>query len=311
MKSYIYENSRIIAQRNGGQTAAKYFYVNDRLGSVRQLIDMSGNVERNYTYSPFGQVLEQGGSFDNPFMFTGQWFDDEISQYYLRARMYDPALMRFTSRDPVRGKFKNPLTLHVYLYCRNDPINAIDPDGRLALLFGGSFSGNISASDYGSLFCKKFAGIGAMVAYYSAILPAATKLTEYGGIGATGGAGFVVAWDHTKHFNDRNAWSWGTMQWLAGGGSFATGTGGSITVDVGISNAKHVSQLSGYFAEFGVSGIIPSLGGVTVGGTLSRGITAEGEWNDIWLGTVSAGGGTAGVEGHLFVGHAWVQEYEW
>ena len=117
MKSYIYENSRIIAQRNGGQTAAKYFYVNDRLGSVRQLIDMSGNVERNYTYSPFGQVLEQGGSFDNPFMFTGQWFDDEISQYYLRARMYDPALMRFTSRDAVRGKFKNPLALHVYLYC--------------------------------------------------------------------------------------------------------------------------------------------------------------------------------------------------
>ena len=133
MKSYIYENSRIIAQRNGGQTAAKYFYVNDRLGSVRQLIDMYGNVERNYTYGPFGQVLESGtagGAPSNPFMFTGQWFDDEISQYYLRARMYDPALMRFTSRDAVRGKFKNPLALHVYLYCLNDPINRTDRDGR-------------------------------------------------------------------------------------------------------------------------------------------------------------------------------------
>jgi len=139
MKSYIYENSRIIAQRNGGQTAAKYFYVNDRLGSVRQVLNDTGSVVRNYTYSPFGQVLEQGGSFDNPFMFTGQWFDDEISQYCLRARMYDPALMRFTSRDPVRGKFKNPLALHVYLYCLNDPINATDPSGELLGLPGMSY----------------------------------------------------------------------------------------------------------------------------------------------------------------------------
>jgi len=60
MKSYIYANSQILAQRNGDQTAAKYFYVNDRLGSVRQVIDMSGNVKRNYTYGPFGQVLESG-----------------------------------------------------------------------------------------------------------------------------------------------------------------------------------------------------------------------------------------------------------
>ena len=38
-KSYIYENSRIIAQRD---SANKYFYVKDRLGSVRQLINGGG-----------------------------------------------------------------------------------------------------------------------------------------------------------------------------------------------------------------------------------------------------------------------------
>ena len=143
IKSYIYENSRIIAQRDGDQTATKYFYVNDRLGSVRQVIDMSGSVKRNYTYSPFGQLLESGtasGAPSNPFMFTGQWFDDEISQYYLRARMYDPTLMRFTARDPVRGKFEDPLTLHPYLYCLSDPLNRADPSGRIAALIGGSLS---------------------------------------------------------------------------------------------------------------------------------------------------------------------------
>lgn len=133
VKSYIYENSRIIAQWDEGQSANEYFYVKDRLGSVRQLINGSGSVVRNYTYSPFGQLLESGaagGAPSNPFMFTGQWFDDEITQYYLRARMYDPVLMRFTARDPVRGKFKDPITLHKYLYCGNDPINRTDPDGR-------------------------------------------------------------------------------------------------------------------------------------------------------------------------------------
>lgn len=84
VKSYIYENSRIIVQRDGGQTANEYFYVKDRLGSVRQIIDSAGNVVKNYTYSPFGRVLEEDGSFENPFKFTGQWFDDEISQYYSR-----------------------------------------------------------------------------------------------------------------------------------------------------------------------------------------------------------------------------------
>ena len=159
-KSYIYtDTSRILCQRvpqvlvpkvrvpqvlvpkvlvpqvrNGGQAAAEYFYVTDRLGSVRQLIDDTGSVVRNYTYSPFGQLLEQGqagGAPTNPYMFTGQWFDDEIEQYYLRARMYDPNMMRFTARDPVRGKFKNPMTLHKYLYCTNDPTNKIDPSGEV------------------------------------------------------------------------------------------------------------------------------------------------------------------------------------
>ena len=45
--------------------------------------------------------------------------------------MYDPELMRFTTRDPVKGKFNDPITLHPYLYCINDPLNEIDPSGEL------------------------------------------------------------------------------------------------------------------------------------------------------------------------------------
>ena len=89
-----------------------------------------------YTYDPFGELFDdetEETTISNPFKFTGQYFDDEIiDEYYLRARQYNPHIGRFTSRDPVKGKFEEPLTLHKYLYCTNNPINLIDPDGRIA-----------------------------------------------------------------------------------------------------------------------------------------------------------------------------------
>ena len=62
----------------------------DRLGSVRQVINQGGSVMNYYTYNPFGETIESGGTFANAFMFTGQWFDSEINEYYLRARQYEP-----------------------------------------------------------------------------------------------------------------------------------------------------------------------------------------------------------------------------
>ncbi|HUW20596.1 MAG TPA: RHS repeat-associated core domain-containing protein [Sedimentisphaerales bacterium] len=140
-KSYIYENSRIIAQRDGDHTADRYFYLHDRLGSVRLLIDTSASVKDRYIYGPFGELHTYTADYEetitNPFKFTGQYFDADIDQYYLRARQYDPNLARFTSRDPVFGKFEEPLSLHRYLYCQNQPISRTDPLGLLYIPAGG------------------------------------------------------------------------------------------------------------------------------------------------------------------------------
>jgi len=140
-KAYIYANGQIIAQHDGAPaTTNKYFYLHDRLGSVRQIINYESsqvNVVDRYTYTPFGETYpsetQQDATLKNRFMFTGQYYDDEIGQYYLRARQYDPYLARFTTRDPVTGKFREPLTLHRYLYCLNDPIDNIDPSGEETL----------------------------------------------------------------------------------------------------------------------------------------------------------------------------------
>ena len=80
------------------------------------VINQSAQTENTYTYNPFGQDIETTGSLDNPWKYTGQYHDKEIDQYYLSARQYDPQTARFTGRDPITGDFKEPMTLHAYLY---------------------------------------------------------------------------------------------------------------------------------------------------------------------------------------------------
>ena len=170
LKTYIYANGQVLCQHDGDYSAPRYFYIHDRLGSVRQIINTSGNVVNYYTYEPFGETIEQtsDGSLatGDGFMFTGQYFDTEIDQYYLRARQYDPHISRFTARDPIRGKFEEPMTLHVYLYCINDPINKIDPFGLDYVDFNfnwtyGMVPGLIEGSIIGSGGGKVGASIGA------------------------------------------------------------------------------------------------------------------------------------------------------
>ncbi len=147
VKTYIYSNSQIIAQHTGDHTADRYFYLHDRLGSVRQVIDTSGDVKNRYTYNPFGELYPAPDfeeTVNNPFKFAGQYFDSEIDEYYLRARQYDPHIARFTARDPVFGKLKEPMTLHVYLYCRNNPGNMVDLDGKWVYWQGLSFGAGVS-----------------------------------------------------------------------------------------------------------------------------------------------------------------------
>jgi hypothetical protein len=47
--------------------------------------------------------------------------------YYFRARWYDPVTGRWLSRDPIGEKGGHNL----YDFCRNHPVNAVDPLGRL------------------------------------------------------------------------------------------------------------------------------------------------------------------------------------
>jgi RHS repeat-associated protein len=96
------------------------------------LTDTSGQLlsGQAYHYSPFGEAIDHPAQPEAAHLFTGEYYDSDLSLYYLRARLYDPCLGRFTSCDPVDDQANK---LHRYVYCGNDGVNAVDISGRSSL----------------------------------------------------------------------------------------------------------------------------------------------------------------------------------
>lgn len=168
-RTYLYANSQVIAQHNGFYKDDIYFYLHDRLGSVRQVIDTSASVKNKYVYQPFGESFasEQAENVTNAFKFTGQLIDAEVEQYYLRARQYDLSIHRFPSRDSYEGTFESPLELHRYLYCMNEPINCWDPSGEMGFIgiIIGTGTSNWMRSEEAKVRAGQLAAVTALVGY--------------------------------------------------------------------------------------------------------------------------------------------------
>ncbi len=111
-----------LSMRRGGQS---YFYHQDALGSVAGLSNAGGAVVRSYQYDVFGKIRSQTGSLLNPYTYTGQRLDSQTGLHYFRARYYDQATGRFTSRDPLGFTTGENL----YGYVMNNPMNWRDPLG--------------------------------------------------------------------------------------------------------------------------------------------------------------------------------------
>ncbi|MFH1364262.1 MAG: RHS repeat-associated core domain-containing protein, partial [Candidatus Aenigmatarchaeota archaeon] len=66
----------------------------------------------------------------NDYKYTGKELDDATGLYYYGARYYKPEVGRFTQADALRGNLEDPLSLHRYVYTRNNPLKYVDPTGN-------------------------------------------------------------------------------------------------------------------------------------------------------------------------------------
>jgi RHS repeat-associated protein len=107
----------------------------DHQGSVRDIIDASGNPINQITYSAFGEVVaETNPSVRFLFGYTGAVFDIETGLGYHRARYLDHATGRWISEDPIgfAGGQSN-----LYVYVRNHPTSLVDPLGLWSISIPG------------------------------------------------------------------------------------------------------------------------------------------------------------------------------
>lgn len=119
----------LIASSDGDGSNKRYYLFNGH-GDVVQLTGSDGNVSKEYDYDAFGNEKNPDDADTNPFRYCGEYFDKETGTYYLRARYYHPVIGRFISVDSVWGSDRDPLSLNLYSYCHNDPINFKDPSGN-------------------------------------------------------------------------------------------------------------------------------------------------------------------------------------
>ena len=109
------------------------WYLADRLGSVRQIVDGAGTILDEISYDSFGGILSEANPAQGDrFKFTGREFSPELGIYYYRARWYDPGSGRFISQDPIGFSAGD---VNLYRYVGNAPGDATDPEGLEQVYF--------------------------------------------------------------------------------------------------------------------------------------------------------------------------------
>ncbi len=119
----------LLARHRPGEGTA--WYLQDRLFSVRDVVDASGAVIDSIDYDSFGNILsESDGGAGDRFKYTGREWEAAVGLYYYRARHYDPAVGRFITEDSWGLAAGDP---NYYRYVGNAPTGYIDPSGHVAV----------------------------------------------------------------------------------------------------------------------------------------------------------------------------------
>ena len=113
-----------------GTTPQYHFYVKDHLGNNRMVVNASGTVEQVSHYYAFGGLMgENTGSDVQDFKYNGKELDrlHGLDWFDYGARHYDGVIGSWPTMDPLCEKYYN---ISPYAYCANNPVNAIDPNGK-------------------------------------------------------------------------------------------------------------------------------------------------------------------------------------
>jgi RHS repeat-associated protein len=92
-------------------------------------------------------VMAETNRNKQAFKFGGKELDmmNGLNWYDFVARGYDPVVGRFLTPDLLAEKYPG---LSPYAYCMNNPVNAVDRDGRLVIFINGMHAGTGGTGEY-------------------------------------------------------------------------------------------------------------------------------------------------------------------
>ncbi len=122
-------------------SATKYFYSLDKLGSIASMSDNAGNAVSQRSYEPFGIVTVQNEVTTPDFGYAGYYLHTRSSLNITVNRAFSSTLGRWLSRDPLYER----LSPNLFVYVKNNPINLVDPLG-LAAAFSRPYPPNRAGS---------------------------------------------------------------------------------------------------------------------------------------------------------------------
>jgi RHS repeat-associated protein len=107
--------------------ATPYWTLQDRLGSIRDVINNSGLLQDDINYDAFGNITaETDATHRGWYAYSGREYDTETNLQYNHARWYDATMGRWISQDPLGFDAGDS---NLYRYVNNGPTNATDPSG--------------------------------------------------------------------------------------------------------------------------------------------------------------------------------------
>jgi len=107
------------------------FFLNDHLGSPRQMLGQNKAAKARYDFSPYGEPMRSAG-LPLTVGYTGHRWDAAIGQYFAPFRYYNPQTARWNMRDPLGAADG----LNVYAYVAGNPVKYRDIHGLSALPSG-------------------------------------------------------------------------------------------------------------------------------------------------------------------------------
>jgi RHS repeat-associated protein len=113
-----------------------HYFITDHQGNNRVVVGRDGEVEEINDYYPFGALMSSSSPNGiQPYKYNGKELDrtKSLNLYDYGARQYDPLLARWHVVDPMAEKY---YSISPYVYCLNNPIIYIDPNGRKVYVVG-------------------------------------------------------------------------------------------------------------------------------------------------------------------------------